>query len=120
MSKPYINDWDKVQMNGGYQGDSKVWDLDDIEMIVDLFSSKGYNVSCLSRLDSHAVNHDALIVDRYDAPIIMEYLFQQRINVEVEAERGEEVAFIFVYNTQATTLLYNIRKLLPHRKEMMV
>lgn len=118
MSKPYMNDWDKIQLNHGFQGNDTIWGLEDIEMIVDLFASKGYNVNCFSRLDSHAVRHDALIVNRYDAPVIMEYLFQKRISVEVEAEGHSEVALIFVYSTQAATLLYNIKKLLPHRKEM--
>ena len=113
-----MTDFDKLRLNGGLQGNETIWSLEEIEMIVDLFDSKGYNVSCLSRLDSRAVRHDALIVNRYDAPIIMEYLFQNRICVEAEAEGREEVGLIFVYNTQATTLLYNIRKLLPHRKEM--
>ncbi len=118
MSKPYMNDWDKMRLNGGLQGNETIWSLEEIKMISDLFDSKGYNVSCLSRLDSHAVRHDALIINRYDASVILEYLFQKRITVEVEAEGREEVALIFVYNTQAATLLYNIRKLLPHRKEM--
>ena len=119
MSKPYLTDWDKIQINGGLQGNNTVWGLQDIESIIAAFESKGYNVSCLSRLNSNAVRYDALIINRYDSAIIMEYLFQQRIIVEVEAEGREEVALIFVYCTQAESLIKNI-KMLPHRKEMII
>ena len=120
MNKSYLTDFDKMLMNGGFQGNETVWNLEEIEMIVDLFASKGYIVACLSRLDSRAIRHDALIVNRYDAQVIMEFLFQKRINVEIGAEGREDVALIFVYNTHATTLLYNIKNLLPHRKERIV
>lgn len=120
MSKPYMTDYDKIRMNDGFQGNETVWSLEDIERITDSFSRKGYNVSCLSRLDSHAFRHDALIVNRRDAPVLMELLFQKRIIVEIAAEGREEIALIFVYNTLATTLLYNLKKLLPRREEMII
>lgn len=120
MSKPYMTDYDKMRMNDGFQGNETVWSIEDIEKITDSFYRKGYNVSCLSRLDSHAFRHDALIVQRSDAPVIMELLFQKRIIVEISAEGREEVSLIFVYNTQATTLLYNLNRLLPRREEMVI
>ncbi|DBA59570.1 TPA_asm: hypothetical protein CBHJFHIM_00009 [Methanobrevibacter gottschalkii virus vir075] len=119
MSKAYMTDFDKVMLNDGIKGNKCSWSMSDMDNVISAFDEKGYLVSVLSRLDSHAVMHDALIVNRYDIPIILEYLFQQRICVEVEAEGREEVSLIFVYNTPVEVLLDNIKKLLPHRSVML-
>ena len=112
MSKPYINDCQKIVANGGISSWEANWNEDDRQEIHDAFYKKGYRVYALSRFDHTATAHDALIISRWDVGILMEYLFQQRITVEIEAEGREEVGLILVYNTSAEDILKNIRKLL--------
>lgn len=95
MSKPYMNDAQKVSMDLPKQ----FWEVSEVEEMEDLLYKKGYLVNIFSRLDHTATRHDAWIVPRDKVGIILEHLFQARITVEVEAEGRYEVALIFVYNT---------------------
>lgn len=111
MSKPYINDSQKIISNGGITSWSANWNTSERQQIHDLFYRKGYRVYTLTRFDHNAVAHDALIISRFDVGTIMEYLFQQRITVEIEAEGREEVSLILVYDNPVEDIIKNIKKL---------
>lgn len=117
MSKPYINDSQKIISNGGITSWSANWNTSERQQIHDLFYRKGYRVYALTRFDHNAVAHDALIISRWDVSVIIEYLFQQRITVEIEAEGREEVGLILVYDNTVEDILKNIRKL-PVKEEV--
>lgn len=117
MSKPYITDSEKIRANGGITSWSATWDLDERQDVHDAFYRKGYRVYALTRFDHNAVSHDALIISRWDVAVIVEYLFQQRITVEIEAEGREEVALILVYDNSVKDVLKNIKKL-PVKEEV--
>ncbi len=117
MSKTYITDSEKIMVNDGITSWAATWDVDERQDVHDAFYRKGYRVYALTRFDHNAVAHDALIISRWDVGTIMEYLFQQRITVEIEAEGREEVALILVYDNPVKDILKNIRKL-PVKEEV--
>lgn len=95
MSKPYINDFEKLTKAIPEQ----FWSVPEIEDMMETFYEKDYLVNIFSRLDHTGTRHDAWIVPRHKVGIILEYLFQSRVTVEVEAEGRYDVSLIFVYNT---------------------
>lgn len=117
MSKPYLNDSQKIVANGGINDFLANWTCKERQKVHEVFYRKGYRVYALSRFDHTATAHDALIISRFDVGPIMEYLFQQRITVEIEAEGREEVALILVYNNSAEDVLKNIKRL-PVKEEV--
>ena len=117
MSRSYMNDTQKILLNGGMNDFLANWTCKQRQQVHDEFYKKGYRVYALSRFDHTATAHDALIISRFDVGPIMEYLFQQRITVEVEAEGREEVSLILVYNNSAEDVLKNIKRL-PVKEEV--
>ena len=71
---------------------------------------KGYFVNCVSRIGADRKWHDALQIERADAPRLVEQLFRQRLVAEFQAEGRYHAAIIFSHDYAAETIITAVER----------
>ena len=81
------------------------WTWKECDIIRETLYEKGYFVNCVSRIGADMKWHDALQVERADAPQLVEQLFRQRLVAEFQAEGKYHAAIIFSHDFAAETII---------------
>ena len=81
------------------------WTWKECDIIRETLYEKGYFVNCVSRIGADRKWHDALQVERADAPQLVEQLFRQRLVAEFQAEGKYHAAIIFSHDFAAETII---------------
>lgn len=103
MSRAYFNEYQKTVQP--VKNDPKFWNMSNIADMEKIFYKKGYRfVTCHSRADHNGVMHNAWVVPREHTGLLIEFLFRQRIMVEVEAVKGHNANIIFVCDDSYTLI----------------
>ena len=103
MSRAYFNEYQKTVQP--VKRNPKFWDMDQIADMESKFYSKGYRfVTCNLRADHNGALHNAWTVPREHTGLLIEFLFCQRVMVEVEAVGGDKANIIFVCDDSYTLI----------------
>lgn len=95
MSSSYFNEYQKTVQPTVRK--PNFWDMDAVCDMENLFYTKGYRyITCNIRRDHNGINHNTWIVPREHIGLLVEFLFRQRIIVEVEAIGKGKANIIFV------------------------
>ena len=81
------------------------WSFDECYQIQSILEEKGYFVNCVSRIGADLKWHDAIQIQRKDAPRLVEQLFRQRLVAEFQAEGQGKAAMIFSHNYRAESII---------------
>ena len=103
MSRSYFNEYQKTIQPTRPR--SNFWNMDQVADLEEIFYNKGYRyVTCDLRADHNGVLHNTWTVPREHVGVLIEFLFKQRIMVEVEAIRGYKAHIIFVCDDSYTLI----------------
>lgn len=93
------------------------WSWDDCFEIRNILEDKGYSVNCVLRIGADGEFHDALEVDRVDAPRLVEQLFRQRLVAEFQGEGHWKAAIIFSHDYPAETIIRKVGRFQKNKEE---
>ena len=103
MSRAYFNEYQKTIRPT--VRNPNFWDMDAVADFELFFYTKGYRyVRCNLRRDHNGVLHNTWIVPREHVGVLVEFLFKQRIMVEVEATGKDKSNIIFVCDESSTRI----------------